>query len=226
MSLERCRELLNEVTKLHERIQESATSSHDSNPRSDQQRAVSERTNPTGGPGGGTPQNLAQRSQRVSVLNPNPAGFEEHHRLFGFNPASSKRKKDGDHSRFGTKKNKNRPTWTRTFVCLAQTDVERMPSVKENIVLKGALLGEKRLTFFADDNCHVFDQKLRLAYPKLEQAGGYSLLRGGHSRMLQPLNPPYHVSRLKELVGQGKIFVRPLQRDLELTQEGRPVKMR
>ena len=61
-----------------------------------------------------------------------------------------------DHSRSGTKKNKNRPTWTRTFVCLAQTDVERMPSVKENIVLKGALLGEKRLTFFADDDCHVF----------------------------------------------------------------------
>ena len=76
MSLERCTELLNEVTKLYERIQESATSSHDSNPRSDQQRAVSERTNPTGGPGGGTPQNLAQRSQRVSVLNPNPVGFE------------------------------------------------------------------------------------------------------------------------------------------------------
>ena len=81
-------------------------------------------------------------------------------------------------------------------------------------------LGERRLTFVADDDCHAFDQKLRLAYPKLEGAGGYTLVRGGLSRELQPLDPPYHVARLKERVEQGKIFIRPLQSDLEVTQEG------
>ena len=116
------------------------------------------------------------------------------------------------------KKNKQRPTWTRTFVCLAHTDVERMPSVNENIELKEASLGEKRLTnFLLTTTAKILTKKLRSAYPKLFGAGGYILLRGGHSRIFQKLDPPYHVSRLKERVGQGKIFIRPLQGDLELT---------
>ena len=152
---------------------------------------------------------------------PSMFGFQEHRRLFGFSANSSKQKRDGSSCGWRAKKTKQRPTWTRTFVCLAHTDVERMPSVNDNIELKEASLGEKRLTnFLLTMTATILTKKLRSAYPKLFGAGGYILLRGGHSRIFQKLDPPYHVSRLKERVGQGKIFIRPLQRDLELTWEG------
>ena len=134
--------------------------------QANQERTVLEGTN-------ATPE---RQAEIIAAMNQNPLGFEEHCRLFGFNlgsnSASSKHKIGGNPSGSWTKKNKQRLTWTRTSVCLARTDVERMPSVKDNMELKGALSGEKRLTFFADEDCHVFDQKLRLAYPKLQGAGG------------------------------------------------------
>ena len=79
---------------------------------------------------------------------PSMFGFQEHRRLFGFSANSSKQKRDGSSCGWRAKKTKQRPTWTRTFVCLAHTDVERMPSVNDNIELKEASLGEKRLTNF------------------------------------------------------------------------------
>ena len=39
------------------------------------------------------------------------------------------------------------------------------------------------------------------------------------TRTLFAISPPYTVTKLKELTGQGKIFVRPLQRDLNVTRD-------
>lgn len=58
-------------------------------------------------------------------------------------------------------------------------------------------------------------------FPKLRDGGGYELLlagcRGG--RELTPLEPPsdgYSVQFLKSVVAASKIFVRPLQKDLNI----------
>ena len=63
------------------------------------------------------------------------------------------------------------------------------------------------------------DQKLKEAFPKLEGSGGYSLLRTPERgcRNLSLIQGPYSVEILKGSIGQGKIYIRPLQNDLPLT---------
>ena len=96
-------------------------------------------------------------------------------------------------------------------MCLWNKTKERMPTHKQYRELKAADLGEKRLTFFVDSTSVDFDNKLFEAYPKLETAGGYTLLCGSQTRQLEVINPPYNILRLKErFLGQGKLFIRPL----------------
>ena len=93
-------------------------------------------------------------------------GFQEHQRLFGFNPstssaanASKKRSGEGGRSKSSKKpKVKQRPTWTRTFVCLADKDAEKFPTPSEYRALKAANLGEKHLTFYSDYTSLEFDE--------------------------------------------------------------------
>ena len=85
--------------------------------------------------------------------------------------------------------------------------------------LKKASLGEKRLTLLVADTCHNVDAKLRAAYPKLEMAGGYSVACGSATRIIVPLDPPYSAQRLKDRVGQGKVFIIPLQENLDITPD-------
>ena len=108
--------------------------------------------------------------------------------------------------------------WTRTFVCLADKDAEKSPTPSEYSALKAANLGEKHLTFYSDCTSLEFDEKLKQDFPKLEAAGGYALLSGGHRpELTMAIEPPYTGPRLKEnLVGHGKIFIRPLQRELDI----------
>ena len=52
-------------------------------------------------------------------------------------------------------------------------------------------------------------------YPKLKDAGGFDLLYqrgGGEDAGFHVINPP-HTSHLKDLCGQSKIYLRPLQKD-------------
>ena len=60
------------------------------------------------------------------------------------------------------------------------------------------------------------------AFPKLRAGGGYELLRTSerNNRTLDVIPPPpsgYTVAYLKSVAGQAKIYVRPLQKDLDLT---------
>ena len=64
-------------------------------------------------------------------------------------------------------------------------------------------------------------QKFLLVYPKLENAGGYELLRClPNSRSLTRLQPPsggHTPESLKGDVGQARVYIWPLQRDLDTT---------
>ena len=50
--------------------------------------------------------------------------------------------------------------------------------------------------------------------------GGYELLKASQSRILEVIPSPadgYTASFLKDVVGQGRIYIRPIQRGLSLT---------
>ena len=133
--------------------------------------------------------------------------------------ATSGRKANGRGQQPSAKKRKYKPTWTRVFVCLASTSDDRMPSPSYYRELKKASLGETNITFNLSDNSVELDFKLKMEFPKLEMAGGYVLMCShSTSRVLEELKPPYNVQRLKRETGQCKIFIRPLQSDLDLTQ--------
>lgn len=147
MTVEKCKELLDEVAKLC--AQTSCLTRQVSFHATPQPPAVTNSYTPS-------------VSSATESLTSGALGFQEHRRLFGCNPTacqttSKRRKRENG----GTSKKVKRPTWTRTFVCLGNTSEERMPTPKEYRELKAADLGEKRLTFFADSTSVDFDNKLK-----------------------------------------------------------------
>lgn len=56
-------------------------------------------------------------------------------------------------------------------------------------------------------------------FPQLKEGGGYELLKGNQSRMLEVIPTPpegYTPVYLKDVIGQGKVYVRPIQKNLSL----------
>ena len=148
----------------------------------------------------------------------------EHQHVFGYMPrrntqvGTCRRKASSRGQQPPAKKQKC--TWTRVFVCLANTSDSRMPSSTYYRDLKKASLGKKSITFNIADTPVQFDHKLKTHYPKLEIAGGYLLMCShSSSRSLEEIKPPYYVERLKRKTGQCKIFIRPLQSNLDLTPD-------
>ena len=159
-----------------------------------------------------------------------PTAAVEHQRVFDYRPRNipgpwpvhrPQSRKDNRKGHYPASKRAKQPTWSRSFVCLANTCDDRMPNSTYYKALRKASLGEKYITFLQSDNSSKVDFNLKLAYPKLEMAGGYTLLCShSSSRILEVIEGPYSVKRLKEETGQCKIFVRPLQKDLDLTPDG------
>lgn len=113
---------------------------------------------------------------------PRPAGaatdsiHNEHRRLFGgsgrYNPFSR-----GGPRPQKAPKAKRQHTWTRKFVCLPNKSDAFPPTFTEYARLKKAGLGDRKITLNLDYGPLEVDQKLKEAFPKPEDSGGYSLLR-------------------------------------------------
>lgn len=90
------------------------------------------------------------------------------------------------------------------------------------VQLLEAGIGEKKITFEKKGSCSYFHDKLLATFPKLQDRGGYELLRTQYrsTTKLEILSPRaaagYNVFDLKEAVASAKIYVRPLQKDLDL----------
>ena len=73
-------------------------------------------------------------------------------------------------------------TWTRAFVCPAFIEQNALPSTSEKITLTLNGLGEKKLLFPCNGNAAQVQEVIIDAFPALQTAGGYEVLRTADGR--------------------------------------------
>lgn len=108
-------------------------------------------------------------------------------------------------------------------MCLGYYDQEKIPTTdfdKDELLKAG--LGEKVIEF---SSLHTTGEEFRdvlySAFPKLKDGGGFELCRCiANSRKLDLLTSMAHSSphHLKERMGTARTYIRPLQRDLDLSE--------
>ena len=94
------------------------------------------------------------------------------------------------------------------FVCLSSTEADRIPDASEKIELAVAGLGEKKIEFDKDgDSNHVHDLLMKY-FSKLEDGGGYEIMRSTYrkgSLTVIPMSPVgYSVAYLQGVLSQAK----------------------
>ena len=90
------------------------------------------------------------------------------------------------------------------------------------LLLEEAGLGEKMLEVPVSCSPEEFHDTILTAYPKLQEGGGFELLRCmPNSRDLVPIGTRVAGTPklLKRRVGNGRVYIRPLQRELSLDPE-------
>ena len=151
----------------------------------------------------------AARSSSNSSGTSKPSIYNEHRRIFGYQPSkvySSKHTIKGK----GKEKKKAVGTWTKEVICLKNCDQETSPSTEEKIELAQLNLGLRKLVFSAEgDANHVHDVICR-SFPILE-CGGHTLMRvSENSRDLVAIEGPdggVTVPFLKDILRQAKLYV-------------------
>ena len=109
------------------------------------------------------------------------------------------------------------------MVCLSDTSDSRVPtSVAAREVLLEAGLGEKRVVIpDVDMEAKDFFRVIVEHFPKLDGCGGFELLKCiSNSRNLEVISPKIASSPklLKAIVGTSKIYIRPIQKNLDLDE--------
>ena len=106
--------------------------------------------------------------------------------------------------------------------CAWQIVMTVVPDSHYRATLKLAGLGEKRFAVDIHFTGQEFYDELLYLYPKLREGGGYELLRvpEGGGKDLEVIKVPevgYNTEYLRAVVHSAKIFIRPLQKTLDLT---------
>ena len=91
---------------------------------------------------------------------------------------------------------------------------------KANLIRAG--LGLRKLSLFEFGDSSRFHDDVMAAFPKLADGGGYELLctKQNNNRELCVIPPPsggYNAEYLKSIVGQAKVNIRPIQKNLSTT---------
>lgn len=86
-----------------------------------------------------------------------------------------------------------------------------------------ANLGDKKLSLFLYSGSKELYEQFLDYFPKLSKGGGYELLRAGDrgGKNLVEIDMPasgYSVEYLKAVVSSAKVYIRPLQEDLDLQE--------
>ena len=107
-------------------------------------------------------------------------------------------------------------------MCLSSPYTSKVPNSQEKQILYKAGLGMKKIKFFSGDGKQDVYNKLTSedsendGFPKLKDCGGFELLQcTANCRDLEVLKCGVSVKELKyHISGQGKIYIRPMQRSL------------
>lgn len=135
------------------------------------------------------------------------ASVQEHRRLFNYRSSGKT-----------NKKGKRPSTCTLKFMCMAKHDsVKPLTGVKDRTELANAGLGDTSIQFDLYEGIVPCRQRIIGIFPKLADVG-YELLlfQRGEGGGFWSLPPPYTSQRLKDACGNSKIYIRPLQKDLEV----------
>ena len=153
------------------------------------------------------------------------AELEQHANFAPYLSGSKKRRKGSRFHSFPPSKKGKRQTWSPKFVCLANKNQCKVPcTVDEKEKLVNAGLGERAICI-PDIECSSleFRQTLIDEFPKLESAGGFELMRCiPNTRQLEPISSTVsqQPKLLKSVVANGRIYIRPIQKDLDLSPVG------
>ena len=113
--------------------------------------------------------------------------------------------------------------WKKDTICLRLKDQEKCPDTREKMVLAELGLGLKTLTFALNGDAAHIHQVLIQSYESLSACGGYTMMRlATNSTDLLSIGTPktgMTVKYLKDVLKSAKLFVRPLQKDLDLIEE-------
>ena len=120
-----------------------------------------------------------------------------------------------------TKKRKTEKDVTVKFFCLASTTQHNVPNCEEKQYLLVAGLGEKKVSLPEVANANDLTIALKETYPKLQDSGDYELLHARPSsrelNLIHEGEKGYTIDFLKRFVGQGRVYIRPIECDLDLT---------
>ena len=113
------------------------------------------------------------------------------------------------------------PSWGHSWVCLALKDAKWTPTPRDRAGLREIGLGEKRIRIPLQSSASQVHEILLQEFPKLEEGGGYEICRthvGSRELNVIPCPPDgYTQSFLSIEAGQARLYIRPLQRDLDTT---------
>ena len=165
---------------------------------------------------------VSQATDSTSARSVGLVGLQEHRRLFKFQPskATKRGKGSGRNVPPKMKRGKRGPsTWKKDCICLSCCDQLSVPNTEERMKLARMGLGLKELTLDVDGGPMHIHETIQAMFPQLEAGGGYSLLRlSESSRDLVEIESPeggLTVPYLKDIVRQAKLYIRPLQCDIQ-----------
>ena len=133
-----------------------------------------------------------------------------------------KKRSSSNNTKFSNKKRstKKEKTVTRKFVCLAGKSQEEVPSVQDKRKLFLCGLGEKKIALPVNGTSAQLHSVLLESFPKLSDGGGIELMYaepGKRELYIIPTGPHGNtVEYISQFIGQGRIYVRPIQCDIDL----------
>ena len=117
-------------------------------------------------------------------------------------------------------KGKKSKTIVRKFVCLSDKEQLETPDAEEQRELLMAGLGETKISVPEESTEMEIRDLVMEGFPRLQEAGGFEFMYAEPRKRDLHVIPPgpngLTMKYLATFIGQGKIFVRPIQADLVL----------
>ena len=186
-----------------------------------------------------TQENISSSPSTTAVSASTSRSYSELQTLFPHHFTSTSRTVNADRNRSNSKKRKRMGTntsksktksLTRKFVCLADKEQLEVPDREEQRNLLVAGLGEVKVAIPEDSNENNVRDLLIETFPKLKEIGGFELMyvesRSKDLLVIPPGPDGTSIKYLASFIGQGKIYIRPIQQDLPLNEDSSPVTTR